>query len=145
MGYLVLPLIIGIIAVPTPAPSPQQLTDFARIQRAINREVYLVDASGQERVMSILGTGTDAITVAVGRQWMTMHRDTVLSVDRVRDRNRDGVVKGVLIGLVLGAVVESAIPGRDGRYLLQGAVTYGTIGYLFDRRNVAREALYRAP
>lgn len=85
------------------------------------------------------------VTVSVGRQWMTMHRDTILAMDRVQDRNRDGVVKGVLVGLVLGAVAESIAPGSDGRYLLRGAVTYGALGFLFDRGNVAREPLYRAP
>lgn len=145
MGYLVIPLVIGIIAMPTPAPPPDVLGDFARIQRALNRNVYVTDTSGQERVVTILGSATDAVTVSVGRQWSTMHRDAILAMDRVQDGNRDGVVKGVLVGLVLGAVAESMMPGGDGRYLLRGAVTYGTLGYLFDRGNTTREPLYRAP
>jgi hypothetical protein len=143
MGYLILPLIIGIISTPTP-PSPA-LNDFTRIRRALNQEVYLRDNSGQERVVSVLGVGADAVTVEVGRQWMTINRDAVLAVDRLRDGNTDGVIKGALIGLILGSAIESAMSDGNGRYLLRGAVTYGALGYLFDRQNVARQKLYRAP
>jgi hypothetical protein len=145
MGYLIIPLIIGIVAVPSPGPTAQQLTDFARIQRAINRDVYFTDTSGQERVATILGVGTDAVTMEVGRQWTTVHRDALLAVDRVKDTNRDGVVKGVLVGLLVGAVVESAYDDGNGRFLLRGALTYGTLGYMFDRGHTARQPLYRAP
>jgi uncharacterized protein YcfJ len=145
MGFLILPLIIGVIAVPAPTPSRDTLADFARIQKALNREVSLRDASGQERIVTILGTSTDTITVEVGRQWLTMPRDAVMNVDRMRDSNRDGVIKGVLIGLIVGGAIESAMPDSNGRYLLRGALSYGALGYMFDRGNVARQPLYRAP
>lgn len=145
MGILVVPLIIGIIAVPAPGPSRDTLADFARIQKALNREVYVRDTTGQERVVSIIGTGTDAITVAVGKQWSTMQRDEILAVDRMKDSSRDGFVKGALIGLIVGAAVGSAFDGREARYLLRGALTYGTIGYLFDYGHTSRAPLYRAP
>lgn len=145
MGYLVLPLIIGVIALPQPGPSKDALADFARIQKALDKEVYVRDASGQERVVRILDAATDAITVEVGRQQVTMLRDDVLAVDRRKDRNIDGIVKGAVVGLILGAVIESAYTDANGRYLLRGAVSYGVIGYLFDHGHTAREPLYRAP
>ena len=145
MGYLIFPLIIGIIAAPSPLASPQELADFKRIQRALNQEVYLRDSTGQERVVNILGVGTDTVTVEIGRQWMTVNRDAVIAVDRVHDGNTDGVIKGALVGLLLGSAIEAAMSDGDGRYLRRGAVTYGALGYLFDRQNVARQKVYRAP
>jgi hypothetical protein len=146
MQLLLLPLIIGIIAVPAPAPSRDTLADFTRIQKALDHEVYMRDATGQERVVSILDTGTDIITVAVGRQSMTMQRDEVLAVDRIKDSNRDGFVKGALVGLLVGATIGSAYTDRgSGRYVLSGVLTYGAIGYMFDYGHTAREPLYRAP
>jgi len=145
MGYLIFPLVIGIIAAPTPLASSQELTDFTRIQRALNQDVYLRDSSGQERVVSILGVGTDTVTVSIGRQWMTFNRDAVIAVDRVHDGNTDGVIKGALVGLILGSAIESAMSNGNGRYLLRGAITYGALGYLFDRQNVARQRVFRAP
>lgn len=146
MGYLIVPLIIGIIAVPAPGPSRDTLADFTRIQKALGDEVYLRDTTGQERVVSILDAGTDIVTVGVGRQSMTVRQDEILAVDRMKDRNRDGFVKGALIGLLVGAAIGSAYTDRDsGRYLLSGALTYGAIGYMFDHGHTAREPLYRAP
>lgn len=145
MGFLIVPLIIGIIAVPAPAPPPTELANLARIRRALNEEVYLRDASGQERVVSILGVGADTVTVSVGQQWQTMPRDEILAVDRMKDGNRDGFVKGALIGLILGGIIEANVPDSNGRYVLQGAVSYSLIGYVFDRANSSRSKLYRKP
>jgi uncharacterized protein YcfJ len=74
-----------------------------------------------------------------------MSRNLIVRVDRAPDSNVDGVVKGALIGLLIGSVAESCVSGSDGRYLLQGALTYGGIGYLFDRGHTARQLVYRAP
>jgi hypothetical protein len=145
MEFLVLPLIIGIIAVPAPGPSSDALADFTRIQKALNREVYVRDTAGQERIVSILDAGTDAITVAIGQQQMTLQRDEILAVDRMKDSSRDGFVKGALIGLILGAAVGSAFDGRQGQYMFRAALSYGAIGYLFDYGHTSRAPLYRAP
>ena len=147
MGFLILPLVIGAMALPTPTPSTDRLADFTRIGSAIHEDVYVTDNTGQERRLTILDAGAAAVTFQVGLQSVQMSRDAIVRVDRTRDRNIDGVIKGMLVGLLVGSIAEQSVSGSDGRYLLQGALTYGSLGYLFDRGHVAREPLYqvRAP
>jgi hypothetical protein len=144
MEFLFLPLIIGAMAVPAPSPSAERLADFTRIRDAVDEDVYLVDSAGQERRVTILQAGDQAVTVLVGQQSVQMNRDAIVRVDRARDTTTDGVIKGALVGLLVGWIAEANTPNANGRYLLQGALTYAGLGYLFDRGHVARQALYRA-
>jgi hypothetical protein len=143
MEFLFLPLIIGALALPAPSPSAERLADFTRIRDAVREEVYIVDSAGQEGRVTILQAGDQAVTVLVGQQSVQMSRDAIVGVDRARDTTTDGVIKGALIGLLVGLIAETNTPNADGRYLLQGVVTYGGLGYLFDRGHVSRQALYR--
>ena len=144
MGYLTLPVIIGILALPAPGPGAQKLADFSRLQAVLNQDVYLTDATGVERRLRLVDAGNDAVRLMVGRQPIELQRDEVLRVDRVRDRSVDGTVKGAIIGALMGSVLAQATDGGAG-YVLRGALTYGTIGYLFDRAHVARQTVYRSP
>jgi hypothetical protein len=143
MEFLFLPLIIGAMAVPAPSPSAERLADFSRIRDAIREEVYIVDSAGQERRVTIVQAGDQAVTVLVGQQSVQMNRDAIVGVDRARDTTTDGVIKGALIGLLVGLIAETNTPNPNGRYLLQGVITYGGLGYLFDRSHVSRQPLYR--
>jgi hypothetical protein len=145
MGFLLVPLVIGVITLPAPSPSDERLADFARIRKAVDEEVYLVDSAGQERRVTILQAGDRAVTVLVGQQSVQMSRDAVVRVERMRDTNVDGVIKGALLGLLVGLAIEANAPNGNGRFLLQGVLTYGGLGYLFDRGNVSRQPLYKAP
>jgi hypothetical protein len=142
MGFLILPLVIGVMALPS--PTPPGLADFTRLRDAVHDEVYVTDHTGQERRLTIIEAGETAVTAQIGFQSMQMSRDAIVSVDRARDGNVDGIVKGALIGLLIGSIAESSVSGADGRFLLQGALVYGGIGFLFDRGHVARQPLYRA-
>ncbi len=145
MEFLFLPLVIGLMALPAPSPSADRLADFTRLRDLAREEVYVMDTLGQERRLTILDAGDAAVTFLVGQRSLEMSRDLIVRVDRARDSNVDGVIKGVLIGLLIGSVAEGFESGSDGRYLLQGALTYGSIGYLFDRGHTARQPVYRAP
>jgi hypothetical protein len=144
MEFLFMPLIIGLMAMPAPSPSAAHLADFTRLHGAVNEEVYVVDSTGQERRLTLLETGDMAAKFMVGQQTLEMSRDAIVRVDRARDRNTDGVAKGVLVGLLIGWIAESATGNSNGGYLLRGALTYGSIGYLFDRGHVSRQPVYRA-
>ena len=143
MEFLFLPLIIGAMALPAPSPSAERLADFTRIGDAVREEVYLVDSAGQERRVTILQAGDQAVTVLIGQQSVQMNRDAILSVERARDTTTDGVIKGALVGLLVGWIAEANTPNAKGRYFLQGVLTYGGLGYLFDRGVTARQPLYR--
>ena len=145
MEFLFLPLVIGVMALPAPSPSAARLTDFIRLRDLAREEVYVIDTSGQERRLTIVDAGDAAVTFLVGQQSLEMSRDLIVRVDRARDGNVDGLIKGALIGLLIGSVAEGCASGSDGRYLLQGALSYGGIGYLFDRGPAARQLVYRAP
>jgi hypothetical protein len=144
MEFLILPLLIGVLKVPAPPPSADQLADFSRLAKVVDQEVYVVDGSGQERRLTLLDAGDRAVRFMVGQQTLEMSRDAIVSVDRVRDRTIDGVIKGVLFGLLVGGIAEASIPNSNGGYLLRGALGYGTLGYLFDAGHVARQPVYRA-
>jgi hypothetical protein len=145
MEFLILPLIVGLIAVPTPGPSAARLADFTRLGGVEHEEVYVVDASGLERRLTVVEAGDAAVKFMVGQQQLEMSRDAILRVDRVRDSSLDGAIKGLLFGLLVGAAIETTLSDGNCRYLLQGALTYGSIGYLFDRGHTARQAVYRRP
>ena len=144
MEFLIVPLIIGVMAIPAPPPSAEHLADFTRVARAVNEEVYVVDSNGQERRVTLLEAGDQAVRFMVGQQTFEMSRDTIVRVDRVRDRTIDGIVKGVLVGLLIGGIAETSISNANGGYLLRGALAYGGLGYLFDAGHVARQPVYRA-
>lgn len=144
MGPIILPLILGIIAVPAPEPPAHELANIDRLRRALQQEVYLIDTTGQERVVRILEVGTDAVTIAVVQQSSTLQHDRILAVDRAKDSKLDGTVRGALVGLILGGLIESGVGNGGGRHVLAGAVTYGLVGYLFDRAAASRQKLYRA-
>ncbi|MEZ5284731.1 MAG: hypothetical protein R2712_07985 [Vicinamibacterales bacterium] len=103
-----------------------------------------MDANGQERQLTLLDAGAQAVRFEIGARPVTMRRDEILAVDRVKDRNRDGVIKGALVGAILGGLIDSSVRG-GGRFAIRSAVSYAAIGYLFDRAHTAREPLYRAP
>jgi hypothetical protein len=145
MEFLILPLLIGLIAVPSPGPSAARLADFTRLDGVEHEEVYVVDTSGLERRLTLVEAGDAAVKFMVGQQQLEIHRDAILRVDRVRDSSLDGAIKGMLFGLLVGAAIESNVSDGNGRYLLQGALTYGGIGYLFDRGHTGRQAVYRRP
>lgn len=143
MGFIV-PLLIGVLLVPDPGPSSQRLADFARIQKALDESIYVVDQTGQERLVRLIGATGDELTLELGPRRLTMTRDAVLRVDRERDRSVDGLVKGLVFGAGMGLLV-SALGGGSGKQVLQATAAYGSIGYLLDRGNRSREPLYRAP
>ena len=143
MEFLILPLLIGVMAVPAPPPSADQLADFTRLAKAVDEEVYVVDSTGQERRVTLLEAGDQAVRFMVGQQTLEMSRDAIIRVDRVRDRNLDGIIKGALFGLLIGGIAE-ANTSSNGGYLLRGALAYGSIGYLLDVGHVARQPVYRA-
>ena len=145
MEFLILPLIVGLIAIPSPTPSAERMADFTRLGGLERQEVYVVDTSGQERRVTLVEAGDAAVKFMIGQQQIEMNRDAILRVDRVRDSSLDGAIKGMLFGLLIGAVIESNASDTNGRYLLQGALAYGSIGYLFDRGHAARQPVYRAP
>ena len=145
MEFLILPLLIGLIAVPSPGPSAERLADFTRLEGIEREEVYVIDTTGQERRLTLVQAGDRAVKFMVGQQELEMSRDAIAGVDRARDSSVDGAVKGLIFGLVLGAAIESTMSNGNGRYILQGALTYGGIGYLFDRGHTARQTVYRAP
>ena len=111
MGFLILPLVIGVMALPSPTPTG--LADFTRLRDAVHDEVYVTDQTGQERRLTIIEAGETAVTAQIGFQSMQMSRDAIVSVDRARDGNVDGFVKGALIGLLL--VQESREPKAERR------------------------------
>jgi hypothetical protein len=143
MGYLIVPLIFGIISLPDPSQSPDRLADFARLRKAVGEVVYLTDGNGQERRLTLLEAGEHEVTLSNGAQSIVMQKDAVFTVDRARDRTIDGLLKGAAIGLVMGLLVESEIPGSDGSIIASGMLAYGTVGYLLDRASTARQPLYR--
>jgi uncharacterized protein YcfJ len=143
MEFLIVPLLIGVMAVPAPLPPAEQLADFTRLAKAVDEEVYIVDSNGQERRVTLLEAGDQAVRFMVGQQTLEMSRDAIVRVDRVRDRNIDGIVKGALIGLLIGGIAEANTSGSEA-YWLRGMLAYGGIGYLFDVGHVARQPVYRA-
>jgi hypothetical protein len=144
MGYLIVPLIFGIMAIPDPTLTPERLADFARLRKAIGQTVYVTDFIGQERRLTLLEAGEREVTFSTGAQWIVMPRDSVFTVERSRDTTLDGALKGAAIGLVMGLVTASAFEESEGSIIVSGVLTYGTAGYLLDRANVARQPLYRA-
>ena len=145
MEFLFLPLVIGLMALPAPSPSADRLADFTRLRDLAREEVYVIDTSGQERRLTIVDAGDAAVTFLVGQQSLEMSRDSLfVSIGRAT-ATLTALIKGALIGLLIGSVAEGCASGSDGRYLLQGALTYGGIGYLFDRGHAARQPVYRAP
>ena len=140
-----MPLVIGLITLPSPAAPSDRLSDFTRLGGLAREEVYVIDTAGQERRLTLVEAGDTAVKFLVGQQSLEMSRDAIVRVDRARDSNVDGVIKGVLFGLLVGAAAESNVSGANGRYLLQGALAYGSIGYLFDRGHTVRQPVYRAP
>jgi hypothetical protein len=144
MGYLIVPLIFGIMAVPDPTLSPDRLADFARLRKAIGQTVYVTDSNGQERRLTLLEAGEREVTFSTGAQSIVMQKDSVFTVDRSRDSTLDGTLKGAAIGLVMGLAYASALEESEGGIIVSAILTYGTVGYLMDRGNTARQPLYRA-
>src|SRR5262245_41442547 len=144
MGYLIVPLIFGIMAVPDPTLTPDRLADFARLRKAIGQTVYVTDSNGQERRLTLLEAGEREVTFSTGAQSIVMQKDAVFTVDRSRDSTLDGTLKGAAIGLVMGLLTASAFEESEGSIIVSGVLTYGTVGYLLDRANTVRQPLYRA-
>ena len=143
MEFLFLPLIIGAIALPAPVAAGRTSGRLHSHRRRCPR-------GGIPRRQRRSGTSRDnppgrrpAVTVLIGQQSVEMNRDAILSVERARDTNTDGVIKGALVGLLVGWIAETNTPNANGRYLFQGVLTYGGLGYLFDRGVTARQPLYR--
>jgi hypothetical protein len=146
MEFLIVPLIVGLFVFPGGGPANDKaLADFSRLHSAIDESVYVVDRTGHERLMTLLEAGERSITLGIGAQTVSMNRDAVLRVDRARDRTRDGVLKGGAFGLFTGLLALKATGARSGGLVIRSVFSYGTIGYLLDRANTNREALYRSP
>ncbi len=143
MGYLIMPLIFGIMSVPDPTLTPARLADFARLQKALGQEVYVTDANGQERRLNLVDADDLEVTFSTGAQSIVMQRDAVFTVDRVRDSTLDGTLKGAAIGLIMGLLVASELPESQGTLVASAVISYGTVGYLLDRANTSRQPLYR--
>ena len=144
MGYLIVPLIFGIMAAPDPTLTPDRLADFVRLRKAIGQTVYVTDSTGLERRLTLLEAGEREVTFSTGAQSIVMQRDAVFTVERTRDTTLDGTLKGLAIGLLMGLVTASAFEESEGAIVLSGVLTYGSVGYLMDRANSARQPLYRA-
>jgi hypothetical protein len=143
MGFIV-PLLIGLLLLPDPGPSEQQLAEFSRMQKALDQSIYLVDQGGHERLMRLVGATDDVLTLELGPRRFTMKRDEVLRVDRENDRTTDGLLKGLAFGAGMGLLVRGLGGGSSG-HVFQAMAVYGGIGYLLDRSNQSRQPLYRAP
>lgn len=144
MGYLAIPMIIAILALPAPGPGAEELSDFGRLQRVVNEEVYVTDTTGVERRLRLVDAGSDAVRLLVAQQTIALARDEVVRIERVHDGSTDGAVKGAIIGGLAGLAFAQAVEG-GARHVLRGALMYGSVGFLFDRANVARQTVYRAP
>ena len=144
MGYLIVPLIFGIMSIPDPTLTPDRLADFARLRQAIGQTVYVTDTNGQERRLTLLEAGEREVTFSNGAQSIVMQRDAVFAVDRARDSTLDGTLKGAAIGLVMGLLVATELPESKGSVLASSVISYGTVGFLLDRGNTTRQPLYSA-
>jgi hypothetical protein len=144
MGYLIVPLIFGIMSVPDPTLTPARLADFARLHKALGQEVYVTDANGQERRLKLVDADDLEVTFSTGAQSIVMHRDAVFTIDRARDSTLDGTVKGAAIGLVMGLLVASELPESQGTIVASAVISYGAVGFMLDRANTSRQPLYRA-
>lgn len=143
MGFIV-PLLLGLLILPDPGPSERQLAEFSRIQKVVDQSIYLVDQSGQERLMRLIAATDDELTLELGPRRFTMPRDEVLRVDRERDRTTDGLLKGLAFGAGMGLLVRG-LGGGSSEQVFSAMAVYGGIGYLLDRGNQSRQPLYRAP
>jgi hypothetical protein len=141
MGFLTLPLTILIIMFPG-STSAQALTDFSRFASAQGEEIAVVDMFGAERLGRVVAATETSVTVGFGAGTHTFDRADVLKADRLQDGTRDGVVKGMLIGALVGWAVANEVGTTAGGFAV-GVSVYGSIGYLLDRANTNRAALYR--
>ncbi len=143
MGFII-PLLIGLFVIPSPAPSAEELADFARIQKALHESIYVVDEQGAERLTRLISATDDRLVLELGPRTLALTRDEVIRVDRERDPTTDGLLKGLAFGAGMGLIV-SGLGGGSSTYVLQSMAVYGSIGYLLDRGSNHRTPLYRAP
>lgn len=149
MQALPLLLLIGLILFPDPAPKADVLEDFARVQRLTSQEIYVADRDGDERFGALVEASEQGLRLRIGKKVVPFEKDTILEVDRYRDRETDGVIKGMLFGLAMGLVGtwrgSATWDKKLGYVVLPMVVTYGALGYAFDHANAHRTPAYRAP
>ena len=143
MQALPLLLLIGLILFPDPVPKADDLENFARVQGVTNQEVYIVDQHGVDRFGALVEASEQGLRLRIGRKVVPFEKDTILAVDRHRDRVSDGVITGALFGLAVGLVMSQGEAGHGA--IPANAAFYGLIGYALDRNHEHRTPVYRAP
>ena len=128
MGYLIVPLIFGIMSVPDPTLTPARLADFARLQRALAAGGLRHRCERTERRLKLVDADDLEVTFSTGAQSIVMQRDAVV-YSRSRARlTLDGTLKGAAIGLIMGLPLLGAtrVPRNhrsERRYLHGRSVT----------------------
>lgn len=142
---IVLALIVIVAAAPT--ARAQAVEDFAVFQKAIGKDVSIVDRNGlvREGVVDTVTAAGVSLRVGSGQAWLA--RAEIANAERMKDDSGDGALKGLI-----WAVVIAVIPNQGYRSAGEGARTVATalvvlpfIGYMLDAANGERQPLYRAP
>ena len=143
--FLIIPVVVGLLTVDGPSPSPQKQVDFSRLQSVIWQSVYIADFGGNERLVKLVAATDHSVTIAVAGWQTEVNRDAVLMVDRARDSSLDGAIKGGVFAVAL-AVVATLVSGEfPAQHTMRALVVYGGIGYALDRGHRNRTPVYRAP
>lgn len=147
MGYLIFPLLLGVVLAPAPKPSQQKLADFTRFSTAVGRQIAIVDNDGDVREGLLRSVSTSDLTVQFRSGERIFQRDVIASAERMRDGRIDGAIRGAIFGVVIGAFATQGARtnGEAASIFIGSVVTYAGIGYAIDASQSHREPLYRAP
>lgn len=140
-------LVLVVIVAAAPAANAQAIEDFAVFQRAIGKDVSIVDRSGLTREGVVDAVTFDGVSLRVGSGKLWLTRAEIANAERLKDDSGDGAVKGLIWAAVLALVPNQGYTSF-GDYLKGVAGTFVVLpafGYMVDAMNAERQPLYRAP
>jgi hypothetical protein len=142
MDFLIVPIMIVAIALPTGkihAPVP---SDFSRFAKHLGQQISLVDTDGIVREGVLTAATADGVQMDFGGGQKLFPRSDVVSAERLHDGSIDGAIKGAVFGAVMGLLVAPELSEGAFQYGLATTALYGAIGFALDAAQVNRQPIY---